>query len=66
MPCTPQRVWRAIRSGGGQTDSAPLPTGSPDVELGSGGRLGGDREIGVGSAEPEVAADLPENNGGER
>jgi len=63
MPCTPQRVWRAIQSGldGGPlqdrsaASSAGLPTGTPDVVLGPGGRLDADQQVGVGAAAPELA-----------
>jgi carbon-monoxide dehydrogenase large subunit len=51
MPCTPQRIWRAIQAGGAaaapRTGELPTGEGSPGAaELGPGGRLGADGEFG--------------------
>ena len=36
MPCTPQRVWRAIQAGQGRaTQETPIDTHSPGAGLGS-------------------------------
>ncbi|MGG5260652.1 xanthine dehydrogenase family protein molybdopterin-binding subunit [Phycicoccus avicenniae] len=32
MPCTPERVWKAIQSGGGTTDAAPVADAQPHFD----------------------------------
>jgi carbon-monoxide dehydrogenase large subunit len=61
MPCTPQRVWRALQNSSSAATSAGLPTGSPDVELSAGGGLDADHQVGVGAADPDLAADVEQS-----
>jgi carbon-monoxide dehydrogenase large subunit len=69
MPCTPQRVWRAMQSAASAATSQALPTGTPDVELAGGGRIDAGHQIGVGTVAPELAeSERPDgdNDGGDR